>query len=146
MTLLKIDGPPLSALILGDSTKVREGEMMVFTGFPIGSVLGLYPASTRAMIAAITPIAIPMDKANTLDPRLISQLRDPFEVFQLDARAYPGNSGSPVFRQDNGEVVGVVNMVFVKGSREKVLSDPSGITYAMPVQYLHNLLQRPQSK
>ena len=39
-----------------------------------------------------------------------------------------------------GEVIGVLNMVFVKSTKESVLSDPSGISYAIPVEYLHKLL------
>jgi hypothetical protein len=35
-----------------------------------------------------------------------------------DATAYPGNSGSPLYVPDTAEVVGVVNMVFVKRTKE----------------------------
>ena len=59
---------------------------------------------------------------------------------QLDATAYPGNSGSPLYDPASGKVVGVLNMVLVKESRENVLSQPSGITYAIPVQPLIELL------
>src|SRR5256885_3884108 len=59
LALLRIDGPPLRPLRLGDSDGVREGESYLFTGFPIGAVLGLFPVTHRAMIAAVTPIAIP---------------------------------------------------------------------------------------
>ena len=38
----------------------------LLTGFPIGSVLGLYAATHRAMIAAVTPIAIPPADARAL--------------------------------------------------------------------------------
>ena len=33
-----------------------------------------------------------------------------------------------------------MNMVFVKSTKENVLSDPSGISYAIPVEYLQRLL------
>ena len=62
-------------------------------------------------------------------------------MFQLDATAYPGNSGSPVFELDNGRVVGVINSVLVKETRESVLSNPSGITYAIPAKYIQQLLK-----
>jgi S1-C subfamily serine protease len=62
-------------------------------------------------------------------------------VFQLDATAYPGNSGSPLFDPATGEVVGIVNMVFVKGTKEAALAQPSGITYAIPSQHLLELLR-----
>ena len=56
--------------------------------------------------------------------------------------AYPGNSGGPVFDADTGEVVGVINMVMVKGTRESALSNPTGLTYAVPVRFVRELLQR----
>jgi hypothetical protein len=39
-------------------------------------------------------------------------------------------------------VIAVINSVFVKGAKENVLRDPSGITYAIPVQYVRALLDR----
>ena len=42
----------------------------------------------------------------------------------------------------SGEVVGIVNMVFVKGTKETALSATSGSTYAVPVQPLLTLLER----
>ena len=44
------------------------------------------------------------------------------------------------FDPASGEVLGVMNMVFVKSTKENVLSDPSGISYAIPVEYLQRLL------
>jgi hypothetical protein len=38
-------------------------------------------------------------------------------------------------------VIGVVNMVFVKGTKESALERPSGITYAIPSRYLIELLK-----
>jgi S1-C subfamily serine protease len=143
LALLRIDGAALPALALRDSETVREGDSVLFTGFPIGSVLGPYPATHRGMIAAITPIAIPPGNASQLDPATIRRLASrAFPVFQLDATAYPGSSGSPLYAPDSGDVVGVVNMVFVKGTKEAVLTRPSGITYAIPSRYLIELLKR----
>ncbi|HJY76993.1 MAG TPA: S1C family serine protease, partial [Burkholderiales bacterium] len=64
-----------------------------------------------------------------------------FAVFQLDATAYPGNSGSPVYHPESGAVIGIVNSVFVKATREAALAQPSGITYAIPARQLIELLQ-----
>ncbi|NOX92949.1 MAG: serine protease, partial [Gammaproteobacteria bacterium] len=69
-------------------------------------------------------------------------LRTPFDVFQLDATAYPGNSGSPLYHPDSGEVIGVLNMVFVKESRETVLEKPSGIAFAIPGRYAAALVDK----
>ncbi|PWG61453.1 S1C family serine protease [Spiribacter halobius] len=140
IAVLAIDGRPLPALQIGDSDSVREGEGYAFTGFPIGAVLGLYPVTHRGIVSAITPIITPANRGRELDAEAIRRLRSPFRVFQLDATAYPGNSGSPVYDTETGEVVGLLNSVFVKGSKERVLEDPSGISYAVPAQYIRALL------
>lgn len=141
LALLRIEGDPLPTLRLGRSERVRPGTGLAFTGFPIGMVLGMYPVTHEGIVSAVTPIAIPRGKARALDSRTIKRLSDPYPVFQLDATAYPGNSGSPVYLRDNGRVVGVLNMVFVKESKESVLQDPSGIAYAIPIEHARPLLK-----
>lgn len=137
LAVVRIDGPPLPALKLGDSSAVREGQSIAFTGFPIGGALGYSPVTHRGIVSAITPIGIPGGNASQLNPQLIQQLkRGAFDIFQLDATAYPGNSGSPVYEIESGTVIGVINMVFIKGSKEAAITSPSGITYAIPADHL----------
>jgi len=141
LAVLRFDGPPLPAVELSDSDAAREGQMIGFTGFPIGGALGFSPVSHHGMIASITPITLPGSAARQLNEKAIRQIRrGAFDIFQLDATAYPGNSGSPVFDAASGEVIGIINMVFIKGSKESALSQPSGISYAIPANYLKQLL------
>ena len=142
LALLAFDGPPITPFPLGDSRTVREGEAVAFTGFPIGMVLGLHPATHRGTISAIVPVADPALSARRLDAKQIKRLRKPFKIFQLDGTAYPGNSGSPLYRPESGEVIAVVNSVFVKGTKETALTDPSGITYAIPIHLAAPLLAK----
>ncbi len=143
IALLQIEGVPLPIMRLGDSSSVREGRALAFTGFPIGMVLGFYPVTHRANLASITPIILPAYNAKQLDASKIRQLqRSPYKVFQLDGTAYPGNSGSPLYDPEIGEVYGVINMVFVKDKKESVLSNPSGISYAIPGNHIKDMLQR----
>ena len=142
VALLKISGHPLPALRMGDDRLVREGHAVAFTGFPIGAVLGLHPVTHRGMISAITPIVKPFVSSRYLDVQTIRQLRDPFSVFQLDATAYPGNSGSPLYDPNTGKVIGIVSSVFVKGAKKRVLQEPSGITYAIPISHSLALLRK----
>lgn len=142
LAIMEID-KPLPALKLASDALQPEGSRIAFTGFPISSVLGIYPATHQGIISAVTPVAIPADNSRDLHIQALRQLREPYLVYQLDATAYPGNSGSPLIHQDTGEVIGVINMVHVKSTREAVLSDPSGISYAIPVQYVRQLLQQP---
>jgi len=141
LVLLRIEGKPLHALSLGQSSRVREGEEYAFTGFPLGVIFGLHPVTHRGIISSITPIALQANAASQLDPAQIRRLRSPYDVFQLDATAYPGNSGSPLYHPETGAVIGIVNMVFVKEGRENILAKPSGISYAIPAVYARNLLQ-----
>ncbi|MCO7226240.1 serine protease [Pleionea sp. CnH1-48] len=142
LAIVRFDGPAQPILEIGDSSRVQEGEIYAFSGFPIGQILGQYPVTHRGMIAAITPNIIPMDNAKQLNSADLKKLREPFVIFQLDATAYPGNSGSPLFDMKNGRVIGVMNKVYVKTAKEKVLSDPSGISYAIPSKYLLSMLQQ----
>ena len=140
LALLRIDGAPLPALKLGDSTRAREGWQLYFTGYPLGTVLGLNPSTHRAGLAAIIPIFTPRPTAGQLDARAIKAAADAYEVFELDGVAYPGNSGSPVWHPETGEVLGVVNSVYVKGTKEAAIVTPSGISYAIPARYIRALL------
>ena len=138
---LRIAGAPLPALRIGDSDAVAEGKPLAFTGFPLGMVLGLHHVTHRGMVSSITPIAMPTVGTRKLDAKLIAQLQKPvYPVFQLDGTAYPGSSGSPLYDPDSGLVYGVINMVYVQGLKETALSNPSGITYAIPSNYLRALL------
>ncbi|RLQ20733.1 serine protease [Seongchinamella sediminis] len=142
LALLTIQAGPLPALELGDSSRVREGQEVAVTGFPIGMVLGLYPVTHRGIVASITPIARPVENARSLNAAQIARLRNNrFDAFQLDVIAYPGNSGSPVYEASTGKVIGVINSVFVKESKESMLERPSGISYAIPVSHVRALLR-----
>jgi S1-C subfamily serine protease len=143
LAVLKMSGAPLPALPLRDSATVAEGDQLLFTGFPIGTVLGLFPATHRATVAAIAPVAIPAASGRQLDAKVLRRLREgTFPIFQLDATAYPGQSGSPLYDGASGEVVGIINMVLVKSTKESALSQPSGISYAIPSRLLAELLAR----
>jgi S1-C subfamily serine protease len=140
LCVLRIEGPGLRSLRLGRTGDVKEGEPIAFTGFPILGVLGLHPATHRGIVAAVTPYIMPVTSGKQLNPDVLKRLAKPFDIFQLDATAYPGNSGSPLYEPDSGRVLGVINSVFVKQSKEMAITDPSGITYAIPVDYVRALL------
>ena len=140
---LRLSGTPLPALQLGDSDKAAEGTGLAFTGFPLGVVLGLHPVTHRAMLSSITPAIMPVRSSQGLNERVVSQLRQSrFNLFQLDATAYPGNSGSPLFDPNTGVVIGIINMGLVKGAKENAITNPSGITYAIPARHIHALMQQ----
>lgn len=143
LAILRLTDATLPAMALGSADRVREGQPVAFAGFPIGGALGFSPVTHRGIVSSITPIVLPTGNAHDLKNQSIRRLRrGPFPIFQLDATAYPGNSGGPLFDPDSGEVLGVLNMVFVKATKEEVLEKPSGISYAIPVRHLADLLGR----
>ena len=144
LALLKIVGPALPPLVVDNARIMREGEEIAFTGFPIGLVLGLQPVTHRGIVSAVTPIVMPAMSSATLTAAQIKRARQPFEVYQLDATAYPGSSGSPVYDVETGRVVAVINSVFVKESKEAMLSNPSAISYAIPSKHVSALLEDAQ--
>ena len=142
MTILRISGAPLAVMTLGNSDNVREGESYAFTGYPIGMVLGLHAVTHRGIVSAITPNVIPQLSGQQLEKKTLARLIAPYDVFQLDATAYPGNSGSPLYDPDTGHVIGILNKVFIQESKETVIQKPSGISYAIPIKHLQELLKK----
>lgn len=143
LALLRFEGPALPPLPLAAPGDIREGLSVAFTGFPLGGALGFTPVTHRGIISSITAIALPSPTAQKLNEQAIRRLRQgSFDIYQLDGTAYPGNSGGPVMSVETGQVVGVINMVLVKGSKESALNLPSGISYAIPVRFVLDLLAR----
>jgi S1-C subfamily serine protease len=141
LAILKISGSALPAMTLANKSLYPDGSAIAFTGFPIGGVLGLYPVTHRGIIASITPSVVPAASAEKINLTMLKRMKNPYLVYQLDATAYPGNSGSAMYEMSTGKVVGIINKVFVQSTKEAVISNPSGITYAIPVKYLHQILQ-----
>jgi serine protease Do len=141
LALLRLSaGPALTPLAL-EAAAAREGQSIALMGFPIGGVLGFAAVTHRGIVASITTASLPAPSAQQLDARAVARLREgSFELLQLDATAYPGNSGGPVFDTETGRVLGVVSLVLVKSGRESALSQPTGITYAVPSAQLARLL------
>lgn len=143
LALLQIAGSEkaLPALKLINSPKpVSRGSPVFSIGFPIARALGPFPAVSSGIVSAITPSLSPQLRASQLDAAFIRSAR--FSLYQLDMTAYPGQSGSPLLHASTGQVIGVVNSTKLKSDKEKVLSDPSGISYAIMAAELRTFLLR----
>lgn len=142
MALLSFDGPETPAVKLSSEAQ-REGAAIAFMGFPIGGALGFPHVTHRGIISAVVPPTSPVPNSGQLTALAVQQMRkDNNEIiYQLDATAYPGNSGGPVFDPESGAVIGVINSVLVKGGRESALTHPSGISYAIPIKHAQVLLK-----
>ncbi len=139
LALLVLDGAPLPAMkIRGEPDLAPEGTEVAITGFPIGAVLGFHPTTSKGIVSALTPNRSPEFSSFSLDPATIRATR--YQTYQLDLVAYPGNSGGPMYDAQTGELLGVINSTFIKSTKEKVLSDPSGITFAIPSGFVRQIL------
>jgi len=145
LALLRFDGPSLEPLVVDAELRIREGDLYAFTGFPLGALLGMYPVTHTGIVSSITPVLVRAGDQAPLDITNARRSRSEFAVYQIDATAYPGNSGSPLFDPDSGRVVGVINKVYVReGGRDSPVEAPSGLTYAVPIQHLQDLLPDPE--
>ena len=140
LALLKVKGDGFATLKvnINKSTKVRAGQAVALIGYPFGFLLGRHPSTSYGIVSARSPIAIPAINTAFLDADTRAALRSPFDIFQLDATAYPGHSGGPLFDPRTGEVLGVMNSAFIRRTKERVVS--SGISYAIPIHFAAELL------
>lgn len=138
LAILSIENT-LPALELASNELKPSGTQIAMTGFPIGAVLGVYAATHTGLVSAIAPDVNPARNVDDLTLKMLKRLKEPFLIYQLDITAFPGNSGSPIYDSHTGEVIAVLNKVFVSAGKEAALSNPSGISYAIPVMHLKKL-------
>ena len=142
LALLRIDGAPLPALAAGRraarARRCRRGDHRLSDRRGAGLHAG---DPSRHRLVDHRHCAARAG-AQSLNSQAINRLRQgSFDIYQLDATAYPGNSGGPVLEVESGKVIAVINMVLVKGSKETAISHPSGISYAIPVRFVSELLK-----
>ncbi|MDT8997957.1 serine protease [Paucibacter sp. APW11] len=143
LALLKLEGAKVPALSLATPGQVREGQSIAVLGFPLAGALGFSLVTHRGIVSSISAITMQAPAANALSEQAVRRLREgSFDILQLDATAYPGNSGGPVMELSSGAVVGVLNMVLVRRDKESAISTPTGVSYAIPVQYVQGLLKQ----
>lgn len=105
VALLKIDGPSLPRLVIGDSDKIRAGEWVL----AIGSPFGLENTVTAGIISA---------KARDTG--------DYLPLIQTDVAVNPGNSGGPLINL-KGEVIGINSQIYSRSGGFM------GISFAVPI-------------
>ena len=110
LAIIRIAGPNLTTLAMGNSDTLTVGERVVVVGSPLG-----------------------LD--TTVTAGILSAIRDSgkgFKLLQTDAAVNHGNSGGPLVA-GNGLAIGVVSSILRSDSAQ-------GLNFAIPINYVRGLL------
>lgn len=117
----------------GDSETVKEGDEVVFMGYPLATELlsmgfGLTMSTNHCIISSV--------KRRGKDGSL--------HFFMVDTHINNGSSGSPVFFKDTGKVVGIASGKItsrVPAPDGKIFDIPANMGICRPIQYVNKLLK-----
>jgi serine protease Do len=113
LAVLKIEGKNLATLALGDSSQLRQGELVMAFGNPFG-----LEGSVSTGVVSSTSRQLKTD--------------DPMAYIQTDAPINPGNSGGPLVDAE-GRVVGINTMIYTRSGGSE------GIGFAVPSNVVRNI-------
>jgi serine protease Do len=116
LAVIKIEEKNLPFLELGDSDYLRQGEVVLTFGSP----LGLENSVTMGVVSSV---------ARQLRPE------DPMIYIQTDAPINPGNSGGPLV-DTNGKVVGINTFIFTRSGGSE------GLGFAAPGNIVKNVYEQ----
>lgn len=115
IAVIKIDEKDLTPVVLGDSDKLKEGEVAVAIGNPLGKLGGTV---TNGIISAL-------DRELTIDGNTM-------RLLQTNAAINPGNSGGGLF-DSRGNLIGIVN---AKSSGSGI----EGLAFAIPINSIKSTI------
>jgi serine protease Do len=116
LAVLKVQTDPLPFLQLGNSDRLKAGEIVLAFGSP----LGLEQSVSMGVVSAV---------ARQLKPE------DPMIYIQTDASINPGNSGGPLI-DTNGDVVGINTFILTQSGGNE------GLGFAAPSNIVRNVYEQ----
>ncbi len=120
---------PYPVARLGDSNDLREGQAIAASGFPFGYAL------LKSSRSANSSLSVGVISAILPAPPVITAEPEAFKSFQVDMTLNRGNSGGPVFRLDDREVLGIVAGGYTQSDT------PVGINFAIPINWAKPVIQ-----
>ena len=129
IALINIDMKNLPTAILGDSSKVRAGDIAIAIGNPLGEE---FAGSVTQGIISATNRVIEITDSFTKETTV-------YKVIQTDAAINPGNSGGPLCNE-LGEVIGINSLKVGKNN------DAEGMGFAISSNEVKNVVNQILSK
>ncbi|NQV13637.1 MAG: trypsin-like peptidase domain-containing protein [Parcubacteria group bacterium] len=114
-----------------DSEQVKEGEKALFIGYPLATELlalgfGITMNSNSCIISAV--------KRRGADGSL--------HLFLIDTHTNNGSSGSPVFSEETGEVIGIVGGNISSSIPNTPIKVPANIGICRPIKYVEDIINK----
>jgi len=118
LAVLKVERAGLKALTLGDSEALRQGQLVMAFGSPLG-------LDNSASLGVVSAVARQLETES------------PMIYIQTDAPINPGNSGGPLVDTE-GRVVGINTLIFSQGGGSE------GLGFAAPSNIVRNVFEQIQ--
>jgi len=129
IAVVKIDATGLPTLTLGDSAKLRVGDVV----FAIGDPFGIGETATMGIVSA-TGRSIGLESQE--------QGKQAYEDFiQTDAAINPGNSGGALIDL-HGNLVGINTAIISNGGGQGGEGGNEGIGFAIPINMARNIMEQ----
>jgi len=118
----------------GDSESVKEGDEVVFIGYPLATELlsmqfGITMSTNHCIISSV--------KRRAVDGSL--------HFFMVDTHINNGSSGSPLFLKDNGKVIGLTSAKIsqrISSPDGKIFDIPANMGICRPAKYAIDLINK----
>jgi serine protease DegS len=114
LAVLKVDLPDLTPITLGDSDRVRVGDIVM----AIGNPLGFGHSVTQGIVSALGRYGL---QRNTYE-----------DYIQTDATIHLGNSGGALIDVD-GKLLGINTLIYTTNGQDRNGTTGIGISLAIPV-------------
>ena len=122
IAVLKIPATGLPAVTLGDSTKMRVGDIVLAVGDPFG----IGETVTMGIVSATSRRALDIEGADSYE-----------DFIQTDAAINPGNSGGALVNT-RGELIGINTAIISNGGG----GGNQGIGFAVPVNMARHVMEQ----
>jgi serine protease Do len=122
--LPKKEGEKFPYAVMGDSSKVREGDWSIAMGNPFLLATDFTPTVTFGLVSGVHRYQPPA-----------GVFLEYTDCIQIDTSINPGNSGGPLFNI-KGEVIGING----RGSFDKRARINSGVGYAISINQIKNFM------